>query len=84
MRIGPALPWKPARYGQVCGTANNASTLFVGDFRQVFLGVRTEFGVNVYEQPAAPNGQLLMVAWFRGDIQIGRGSAFAIRNGLLP
>lgn len=69
---------------QTCGTANNASTLFVGDFRQCMIGVRTNFGVNVYDAPAATTGQVLLVAWMRMDVQIGRQSAFAVRTGLLP
>jgi HK97 family phage major capsid protein len=69
---------------QTQGTANNASTLFVGGFSQLYIGVRTNFGVNVYDAPVATTGQVLMVAWMRMDVQVGRGSAFAIRTGLLP
>lgn len=69
---------------ETCGTAGNASTLFVGDFSQLFLGVRAEFRVDVFPQVGAANGQVLLVAWFRGDVQVGRGSAFAVRTGLLP
>ena len=62
--------------GAVCNTA------FAGDFSQLFIGMRTSFGVNVYDAPAATTGQVLMVAWMRMDVQVGRGSAFAIRTGL--
>ncbi len=56
--------------------------MFVGDFSQLYIGVRTNFGVNVYDAPAWTTGQVLMVAWMRMDVQIGRPSAFAIRTGL--
>jgi HK97 family phage major capsid protein len=69
---------------QVQGTANNASSLAVADFRQLLIGVREAFSVDVYEQPAATNLQVLLVAHMRMDVAIGRGSAFALRTGLLP
>lgn len=69
---------------ETCGTAVNASTLVVGDFSQLFLGVRTDLRVEVFPQVGAANGQVLLVVWFRGDIQIGRGSSFAVRTGLPP
>lgn len=69
---------------QTCGTAGNASTLVTGDFRQAMIGVRTDFGVQVFDAPAATTGQLLVVSWMRLDVAIGRGSAFAVRTGLLP
>ncbi len=56
--------------------------MFAGDFSQLYIGLRTNFGVNVYDAPAATTGQVLMVAWMRMDVQIGRPSAFAIRTGL--
>jgi HK97 family phage major capsid protein len=62
--------------GAVCNTA------FAGDFGQLFLGIRTNVGIRLYDAPAATTGQTLMVCWFRADVQIGRPSAFAIRTGL--
>jgi HK97 family phage major capsid protein len=80
----PLLQTGQIPVNQTVGTANNCSTLFVGDFRQLFIGIRTSFGVDIYEQPAATTGQLLMLAWMRMDVQSGRKTAFAIRTGLLP
>lgn len=62
--------------GAVC------NTMFAGDFSQLYIGMRTNFGVNVYDAPAATTGQVLMVAWMRMDVQVGRPGAFAIRTGL--
>jgi HK97 family phage major capsid protein len=80
----PILQTGQIPVNQTVGTANNCSTLFVGDFRQLFIGVRTTFSVDIYTAPAATTGQVLMLAWMRVDIQSGRKTAFAIRTGLLP
>jgi HK97 family phage major capsid protein len=56
--------------------------MFVGDWSQMYLGVRTNFGIDMHTSPAATTGQVLMVAWMRMDVQVGRGSAFAVRTGL--
>jgi HK97 family phage major capsid protein len=66
------------------GTSSLCNSMVAGDFSQLGLGVRTEFGINVFEQPASTTGQLLVMAWFRGDVQVLRGTAFAVRTGLLP
>lgn len=65
------------------GTSTNVcNSMFVGDFSQLYIGVRTNFSVDVHPSPAATNGQVLMVAWMRLDVQIGRPTAFAVRKGL--
>jgi HK97 family phage major capsid protein len=56
--------------------------MVIGDFSQCFIGIRTNFGIDVHVSPAATNGQVLMVAWMRLDVQVGRPGAFALRTGL--
>ena len=65
------------------GTSTNVcNSMFVADWSQLYIGIRTNFSVDVHTSPAATNGQVLMVAWMRMDVQIGRPSAFAVRKGL--
>lgn len=59
-----------------------ANAFYMGDFAQLALGVRVEAGIRAFEQPNAANGQVLVVAWFRGDVQVLRADAFAIRTAL--
>ena len=62
--------------GAVC------NSMIVGDFSQLYIGIRTNFGIDVHTSPAATTGQVLMVAWMRMDVQVGRPGAFALRTGL--
>lgn len=62
--------------GAVC------NSMFIGDFSQLMLGVRSQFEVELHPGPLATNGQVLLVIHFRGDVAVGRESAFAVRTGL--
>lgn len=81
---GHYVEWPPyladvARFESGQGGVNNA---YFGDFTQLALGVRVEAGIRAFEEPYAANGQVFVVAWFRGDTAVLRKGAFAVRTGL--
>lgn len=80
----PRLETATLPVNETTGTSSLTNSMVTGNFSYLALGVRTEFGINVYEQPlATSNAQYVIMAWFRGDVQVLRGSAFAVRTGLL-
>lgn len=66
------------------GNATNASTILLGDFAQVMIGVRTALQVSVLDQRYAELGQVGMVAWLRADVQIARPAALGRLIGVIP
>lgn len=62
--------------GSVC------NSMYVADWSQLMLGVRSQFSAELHPGPLATNGQVLLVIHFRGDVAVGRESAFAVRTGL--
>lgn len=66
------------------GTATNASTILLGDFAQVMIGLRTQLQVSVLDQRYAELGQVGMVAWLRADVQLARPAALGRLIGIIP
>ncbi len=69
---------------QTLGTSTDTSELFVGDFGNLMLGVRTSFGVLVLRERYADTGQVGLVAWLRGDVAVNRIAAFERVRGIRP
>jgi HK97 family phage major capsid protein len=55
-----------------------ATDLFVGDFRQLLIGQRLQFTIQTLTERYAENGQIGIVAHWRGDVQLARPRAFAV------
>lgn len=68
------------------GTANNASCIFIGDFREMAIGVRTELKLEVsrYSGDAFSKLQVLVRAYLRADVLITRPSWFSVLDGIIP
>lgn len=66
------------------GTSTDTSDAFVGDFSQLYLGVRTQLQIQVLTERNADFGQVGFLTWWRGDIQVARPAAFDITTGLWP
>lgn len=61
------------------GTSGTEMTdLFVGDFTNLLIGARLELEVQTLTERYAENGQIGIVAHWRGDIAVARESAFAV------
>ena len=64
--------------GLTQGTGTLMSDLFVGDFTQLLVGQRLDLQVQTLTEAYAANGQVGILATFRGDIQVARPRAFAV------
>lgn len=66
------------------GTSTDTSDVFVADWRQLVVGVRTELQLTVLTERYADNGQVGIVAWWRGYTLVARPKAFHVTTGVRP
>ena len=64
------------------GTAANSSSILLGDFSQVLVGMRTQLQVAVLQERYADNGQVGFVLWMRGDTMLAHPAAMARITGI--
>lgn len=64
------------------GTATNASSIILGAFSEVFVGMRTELVITVLQELYAGSGQIGFVLWLRADVAISRPAAMARIEGI--
>ncbi|MEF3405287.1 phage major capsid protein [Agromyces sp. CCNWLW203] len=62
--------------------ASRATDAFAGDFSKLLIGQRLGFTLQVLTERYADNGQIGVVAHWRGDIQPARSTAFAVYRSL--
>lgn len=80
----PILATTGVPIDQSQGTANNASSAFLGDFAQVLVGIRTQLQITVLNERFAEYGQVGFVGWLRADVQVARPAALAKIVGIKP
>ncbi|MCR9178722.1 MAG: phage major capsid protein [Erythrobacteraceae bacterium] len=80
----PLLSTTSAPIDETEGTAENASSIVFGDFRDLMIGMRQQLEIRIYDQPLAGTGQLLVVAWMRADVQLAKPKSFAKLTGIIP
>lgn len=61
---------------------NRATDLFAGDWSQLLIGQRLQFTIQVLTERYADNGQIGIVAHWRGDVQPARPAAFAVYRAI--
>lgn len=66
------------------GTSNNASSIILGDFAQVMIGLRTDLQIQVLQERFAEVGQIGFIAWMRADVALARPAALARIAGITP
>lgn len=69
---------------QTQGTATNASSVIVGDFSQLLLGVRQELRVEVLRESFADKLQYGFLAHLRFDVAVAQPEAFCAVKGIIP
>jgi len=69
---------------QAQGTASNASSIILGDFSQLMIGIRTSLRVEVLRETFAENLQYGFLAHLRADIQLAHPGSFAVIKGITP
>ena len=69
---------------QTQGTATNASSIIVGDFTKLMIGVRTGLRLELLKERYAENMQYAFVAHLRADIGVEQPKAFLKLIGVIP
>jgi HK97 family phage major capsid protein len=80
----PLLSTTSAPINETSGTSTDCSTIVIGDFRDLLIGMRQSLEIRIFDQPLAGTGQMLAVAWLRADIQLARPASFARLTGIRP
>lgn len=80
----PRLVSTTVPVNQTQGTANNASTIVLGDFMQMMLGVRSELRIEVLREKYADTLQYGFIAHLRFDVQLAHPQSFAKLIGITP
>ena len=66
------------------GTDSDETRIVVGDFKQLYIGVRSELRIEVNPNIYAKNHQFAIIAWIRTDIQVAQPKAFCQISGIAP
>lgn len=66
------------------GAAVNASRLFLGDFTQMILTVRTELRIDLLKERYAEYGQYAFLAWLRADFLLRQETHLLHVDGIIP
>jgi HK97 family phage major capsid protein len=68
------------------GTSTDCSEAYVGDFRELLVGVRTSFRLEVSRVAgsAFENLQIYVRAYLRADVQLAHPKAFTVVTGIRP
>jgi HK97 family phage major capsid protein len=61
---------------------SRATDVFAGDWSQLMIGQRLGLEIRVLTERYAENGQIGILAYWRGDVQVARPKAFGIYRGL--
>ena len=80
----PVLTSTSVPVNETQGTANNASSIFLGDFSEVLIGLRTDLQITVLQERFAELGQIGFIAWLRADVALARPAAIARIAGVTP
>lgn len=80
----PRLTTTAASITETQGSANNASSVIMGDFTQLFIGMRDEMEVTVLRERYADYGQVGFLAWMRCDVQLAHKASFCRLKGIIP
>ncbi len=66
------------------GTATNASSVFVGQWNQLIIGMRTGFTIELLRERYVDNWQYAFAAHLRADVQLIDPAAFCVVQGIVP
>ena len=69
---------------QVHGSASNASSILLGDFSQLLIGVRSELRIEVMREMFAGTMEYAFLAHLRADIAVAQPKAFVAIKGVIP
>jgi HK97 family phage major capsid protein len=84
LRNIPIISTTSVPINQTQGTAVNASSILMGDFGEVFAGIRTSLTISILNERYADTGQVGFVTWLRADVGVARPAAMAKIVGITP
>jgi HK97 family phage major capsid protein len=80
----PVLVSTSVPINETQGSSSVASSIFMGDFSEVMIGLRTELQIQVLQERFAEIGQIGFIAWMRADVALARPGAIARIAGIIP
>jgi HK97 family phage major capsid protein len=80
----PQLVTTSIPINQTQGTATNASSIIVGDFSQLLIGVREELRIEVMRETYAGTGEYAFIAHLRMDVAVAHPESFCKLVGIIP
>jgi HK97 family phage major capsid protein len=80
----PRLTTTAAAIDETEGTAVDASSIVLGNFRELMIGMRHSMEIRVFDQTYASTGQLYVVVWLRADVQLAHPVSFCTLTGIIP
>lgn len=78
----PVLTTTSASVTETQGTSSAASSIILGDFREVYVGIRTALTISILNERYADTGQIGFVSWLRADVLVARPAALARITGI--
>lgn len=81
------LPWLMTNQvptSQTVGTSTNASSIFVGDWSKLLIGVRSTFQIELLKEKYVDSWSYAFSASLRADIQVADIGAFCEIQGIVP
>lgn len=78
----PRLMTNQVKTNLSIGDSDDTSDLFVGDWRHLAFGVRTNTMFISLKERYADTGEIGLLIWFRGDVAVMRPDAFQIVTGV--
>jgi len=80
----PQLVSTTVPINQTQGTANNASSVIVGDFSQLLIGIRQEMRIEILREAFASNLQYGFLCHLRMDVAVAHPESFCKLIGITP
>jgi HK97 family phage major capsid protein len=66
------------------GVGTNESTVIMGDFSRLLIGMRSQIRVELFREPFASSLQYALIAHLRADIAVDHPAAFSKITGITP
>ena len=66
------------------GTSTDCADIIIGDFAQLFVGIRTQLMIMPLTERYADSASIGFLAWWRGDVAVARPGAFNVLTGARP
>jgi len=80
----PLLSTTAAPIDETQGSASNASSLLIGNFRELFIGLRDQVSITILKERYADYGQVGFLVWMRADVQLAHKASFCALRGIVP